>query len=54
MNFNFYTHCDIAFGKGSSAEIPGMIERHGMKNVMVIYDQGVKAAGIADKGIEKG
>lgn len=53
MNFNFYTHCDIAFGKGSSAEIPGMIERYGMKNVMVIYDQGVKAAGIADKVLEK-
>lgn len=53
MNFNFYAQCDIAFGKGASSEIPGMITRQGIKNVMLIYDQGVKAAGIADQVLEK-
>lgn len=53
MNFNYYTHCDIAFGRGSASEIPGMIKKHKMNNVMVVYDKGVKAAGIADRVLEK-
>lgn len=47
--FNFFVQSDITFGRGSIEELPGIIKKSEMKNVMVIYDEGVKIAGIAEK-----
>lgn len=49
MAYNFFIHSDIIFGKDSAAELAGILQKDGIKNVMVIYDPGVKAAGIAEK-----
>jgi alcohol dehydrogenase len=53
MSFNFFVQSDITFGRGSISELPGMIQKSGMSKVMVIYDEGVKIAGIADIVIEQ-
>lgn len=49
MAYNFFVHSDLVFGKGAAAELSGILERENIKKVMVIYDGGVKAAGIAEK-----
>lgn len=49
MAYNFFIHSDIVFGKDSAAALSEILEKDGIKNVMVIYDGGVKAAGIAEK-----
>lgn len=53
MSFNFFVQSDLTFGIGAAAQIPELIKKQGMTNVMVIYDQGVKAAGISEKVVEK-
>ena len=45
--FNFFVQSDITFGRGAIEELPGIIKKSEMKNVMVIYDEGVRIAGIA-------
>lgn len=49
MNFNFFVKSNIVFGRGAVAELSKMILGYGLKNVMVVYDAGVKAAGISEK-----
>jgi alcohol dehydrogenase len=49
MSFNFYVKSNIVFGRGAAAELSKMIKGYGLKNVMVVYDGGVKAAGISEK-----
>ncbi len=49
MAYNFFVHNDLTFGKDSVQELPGILEAEGIKNVMIIYGEGVKAAGIAEK-----
>ncbi len=49
MAYNYFVHSDIMFGKDAAVELSGILEREGIKKVMVIYDGGVKAAGIAEK-----
>ena len=49
MAYKFFVHNNLTFGKDASKELSGILEAEGLKNVMVIYDGGVKAAGIADK-----
>lgn len=53
MSFNFFVQSNIRFGRGVSEELPQIISGYGMKNVMVVYDQGVKAAGISEKVLEQ-
>jgi alcohol dehydrogenase len=53
MSYNFFISSNIIFGKGSVAELPGLIQKHGLKKIMVVYDGGVKAAGIADQIVEQ-
>ncbi len=53
MSFNFFLQSDITFGRGSILELPGLIHRAGMNKVMVIYDEGVKIAGIAERVLEQ-
>lgn len=49
MSFNFFVKSNIVFGRGAVEQLPKMIVDYGMKNIMVVYDAGVKAAGIAEK-----
>ena len=44
---------DIEFGRGAAEKLPEVIKANGIKNVMVIYDQGVKAAGISEKVLDQ-
>lgn len=53
MSVNFFVQSNIRFGRGVSEELPKIIQGYGMKNVMVVYDQGVKAAGISEKVMEQ-
>jgi alcohol dehydrogenase class IV len=39
----------VLFGSGSSKSIGEQLVKHGCKKVIVIYDKGVKSAGIADR-----
>ena len=34
-------------------KLPELINAYGLKHVMVVYDSGVRAAGIADKVLEQ-
>ena len=49
MSYNFFVKSNIIFGRGAEEKLAGLIQGYRMKNVMVVYDQGVKAAGISDK-----
>ncbi|MBQ9016454.1 MAG: iron-containing alcohol dehydrogenase [Firmicutes bacterium] len=53
MSYNFYVKSNIDFGRGALADLPRIIEGYRLKSVMIVYDGGVKAAGIADKVIEQ-
>lgn len=49
MAYRFYVSSDIVFGRDSVKELPGILKGYGAKKVMVVYDAGVKAAGIAEQ-----
>lgn len=53
MSYHFYVQSDITFGRNSIEHLPDILKRYGALNVMVIYDEGVKAAGIAEKVLEQ-
>ena len=53
MAFNFFVKSNIHFGRGAAAVLPELIRGYGLKKVMVVYDGGVKAAGIAEKVVEQ-
>lgn len=49
MSFNFFVKSNITFGRGAVEKLPEIIAGYGLKNIMVVYDRGVKAAGIAER-----
>lgn len=49
MSYNFFVSSNINFGRGALADLPEIVKRYDMKSLMIVYDGGVKAAGIADK-----
>jgi alcohol dehydrogenase len=51
MSYNFFVKTNLQFGIGAASELPAMIDGYGLKKIMVVYDAGVKAAGIAEKVI---
>ncbi|MBE5911159.1 iron-containing alcohol dehydrogenase family protein [Pseudobutyrivibrio sp.] len=53
MSYNFFVHTDLTFGKDAIEALPEIIEAEGIKKVLVIYDAGVKAAGIAQKVLQE-
>ncbi len=53
MSYNFFVHTDLTFGKDAIKALPEIIETEGIKKVLVIYDAGVKAAGIAQKVLQE-
>ncbi|BDF33341.1 alcohol dehydrogenase [Lachnospiraceae bacterium] len=48
MAFDFFVKSDITFGRNSVNELPRLIKGYKAKKVMLVYDAGVKFAGIAD------
>lgn len=53
MVSNFFVSSNIVFGKDSIKELPAMLKQYNAKNVMIVYDNGVKMAGIADQVLEE-
>lgn len=53
MSFNYFCKSNITFGCGSIEKLPEIIRKHDLHKIMVVYDQGVKAAGIADRVLEQ-
>ena len=53
MSFNFFVKSNITFGRGAVEKLPEIIVGYGLKNIMVVYDRGVKAAGIAERVMEQ-
>lgn len=49
MNYNFFVKSNVHFGCGAVSRIGEIVKGHGLKKVMLVYDSGVKAAGIADR-----
>ena len=49
MGYNFFIKSNIDFGRGALEDLADIIKGYGMKSAMIVYDGGVKAAGIADK-----
>lgn len=49
MGYNFFIKSNIDFGRGALGDLAEIIKGYNLKSVMVVYDGGVKAAGIADK-----
>ena len=53
MSFNFFVKSNITFGKGAVEKLPEILKGYGLKKVMIVYDGGVKAAGIAEKIVDQ-
>lgn len=53
MSFNFFVKSNITFGKGAVKKLPQILAGYELKKVMIVYDNGVKAAGIAEKIVEQ-
>lgn len=53
MSFNFFVKSNITFGRGAVEKIPELLNGYAIKNLMIVYDSGVKAAGIAEKVLEQ-
>ena len=49
MESEFFVSSDVTFGKNAAKELPRILKEFKAKNVMVVYDAGVKMAGIAEK-----
>lgn len=49
MASEFFLSSDVTFGKNAAKELPRILKEFKAKNVMVVYDAGVKMAGIAEK-----
>ena len=51
MAYEFFVKSDIVFGRDSIQSLSNVLKQYEAKNVMVVYDAGVKAAGISEKVI---
>ena len=49
MSYNFFVKSNIDFGRGALGDLAQILQEYQMKSAMIVYDGGVKAAGIADK-----
>lgn len=49
MAKEFFANSDVIFGADAAKELPRLLKEYEAKNVMVVYDAGVKMAGIAEK-----
>lgn len=53
MASEFFVRSNVVFGKGAVKELPEMLKEYHAKSVMVVYDAGVKMAGISTKVLEE-
>lgn len=53
MGYDFFVRSNIHFGAGSAGRLPELIRGYGFRKVMVVYDAGVKAAGISEKVLDQ-
>lgn len=53
MSFNFFAKSNITFGRGAIEKLPEILKRYELNKIMVVYDGGVKAAGIAERVMEQ-
>lgn len=49
MASEFFVSSNVVFGEGAAKELPNMLKEYNAESVMVVYDAGVKMAGIAEK-----
>ncbi|MBO5999722.1 MAG: iron-containing alcohol dehydrogenase [Lachnospiraceae bacterium] len=49
MSFQFFVKSNLVFGRGAAGKLPELLNGYGLKKIMLVYDNGVKAAGIADR-----
>ena len=49
MSFQFFVKSNLVFGRGAAGKLPELLKGYGLKKIMLVYDNGVKAAGIADR-----
>jgi len=49
LNYSFVQNVKALYGVGTVSQVAEIMAEGGYKNAFVVYDQGVKAAGIADK-----
>ncbi len=49
MQKEFFVKSDIIFGAGAVNRLPGLLQQYKAERVMLVYDSGVKMAGIADQ-----
>lgn len=52
MAKEFFVKTDVTFGQDAVKELSRILEGYGAQNVMVVYDKGVAAVGIADKVLD--
>ena len=48
MSYNFFVKSDIEFGRGAINRLPEILKEYNAGKAMLVYDGGVKAAGISD------
>ena len=53
MASEFFVKSNVVFGKDAVKKLPDIINEYEAKNVMVVYDAGVKMAGIAEKVLKE-
>ena len=53
MASEFFVKSNVVFGKDAVKKLPDIINEYNAKNVMVVYDAGVKMAGIAEKVLKE-
>ena len=53
MAFEFFVKSDIVFGRDSIKELSRVVQGYNAEKVMLVYDAGVKSAGIADKVLDR-
>lgn len=53
MSFNYFCKSNITFGCGSIVKLPEIIKNNHLQKIMIVYDKGVKAAGIAERVLEQ-
>ena len=53
MSFNFFVKSNITFGRGAVSELSNILKGYALDKIMIVYDGGVKAAGIAEKVVKQ-
>lgn len=53
MASEFFVSSNVVFGRDAAKKLPEILREYKAKNVMVVYDAGVKMAGIATKVLEE-